>query len=429
MYYDEYNRQWDALLADVVLQPFGGLDQAARNVRLLSGPESPLRKFLQAVSRQTTLEKVATAKSGVDLASGAVRDLRNAAKRRLEAALGTAPEVQTVAAATRNPVDAHFDSLHKMVESGAVPGGMPGPSGLDQALAKLKDVATFFEAANAAKAAGAPTPPADALTTLKRDAEDMPAPMSTLMARVGGSAAGLTQGSERARINSLWTAMTGPFCRRAIAGRYPLVRAAAQEVTPDDFGRFFGPGGMMDDFFQKNLQTYVDAGGAQWRWRTVNGVSLGLPQDVLDEFQRAAIVRDRFFGAGGRQASMRFDLKVLSADPAITKLNLDVDGQPLAWTPGAAARAASFQLPSGKGINQVRFELSPAPAAEMKTDGPWAWMRMLDKGVLEPTAQAERFKLNYDIDGHKLVFDMVANSVNNPFRREALEQFRCRDSL
>jgi type VI secretion system protein ImpL len=429
MYYDEYIRQWDALLADVVLQPFAGLDQAARNAGLLSGPESPLRKFLQAASRQTTLEKVATTRSGVDLASNAVRDLRDAARRRLEQALGAAPEAQKVAAATRNPVDAHFDSLHKMVEAGTTPGGAPGPSGLDQALAKLKDVATFFDAANAAKAAGAPPPPGDALAALKRDAQDMPAPMSSLMKAVGGSAADLTQGSERARINSLWSAMTGPFCRRAIAGRYPLVRAASQEVTPDDFGRFFAPGGMMDDFFQKNLQTYVDAGGAQWRWRTVNGVSLGLPQDVLDDFQRAAIVRDRFFAAGGRQASMRFDLKVASADTAFTKLNLDVDGQPLSWAPGGAARAASFQLPSGKGLNQVRFELAPAPGAELKTDGPWAWMRMLDKGVLEPTPQAERFKLTYDIDGRKLVFDLVASSVNNPFRREALEQFRCRDSL
>jgi type VI secretion system protein ImpL len=429
MYYDEYIRQWDALLADVVLQPFGGLDQAARNVGLLSGPESPLRKFLQAASRQTTLEKVATAKSGVDLASNAVRDLRDAARRRLEQALGSAPEAQKVAAASRNPVDAHFDSLHRMVEAGTTPGGAQGPSGLDQVLAKLKDVATFFDAANAAKAAGAPPPPADALAALKRDAQDMPAPMSNLMKAVGGSAAGLTQGSERARINSLWSAMTGPFCRRAIAGRYPLVRAASQEVTPDDFGRFFAPGGMMDEFFQKNLQTYVDTGGAQWRWRIVNGVSLGLPQDVLDEFQRAATVRDRFFAAGGRQASMRFDLKLASADAAITKLNLDVDGQPLAWAAGGAARAASFQLPSGKGLNQVRFELTPAPGAELKTDGPWAWMRMLDKGVLEPTPQAERFKLTYDIDGRKLVFDLVASSVNNPFRREALEQFRCRDNL
>jgi type VI secretion system protein ImpL len=54
---------------------------------------------------------------------------------------------------------------------------------------------------------------------------------------------------------------------------------------------------------------------------------------------------------------------------------------------------------------------------------------MLDKGMLEPAPQAERFKVTYDLDGHKIVFDLVASSVNNPFRREALEQFRCREHL
>jgi type VI secretion system protein ImpL len=429
MYYDDYIRRWDALLADVVLAPFAGLDQAARNVNLLSGPDSPLRKFLIAAVRETTLDKVGTSKSGVELASNAVRDIRDAARRRLESALGGTPGVQKVAAPARNPVDAHFDALHKMVDAGGGPGGVAGPSGLDQVLGKLKDVATFFDAANAAKAAGAPPPSAEAITKLKREADDMPPPLSRLVKGIDSSAAGLTQGSERGRIDSLWTAMTGPFCLRAIAGRYPLVRSATQEATPDDFGRFFGPGGMMDDFFQKNLQVYVDTGGARWSWRTVNGVSLGLAQEVLDDFRRAAIVRDRFFAAGGRQASMRFELKLASADPAITKLNLDIDGQALSWAPGAAARPAGFQVPSGKGLNQVRFELAPAPAAELKTDGPWAWMRMLDKGVLEPTPQAERFRLTYDVDGHKLVFDLVASSVNNPFRREALEQFRCREHL
>ncbi|TFW31986.1 type VI secretion system membrane subunit TssM [Massilia horti] len=427
LYYDDYIRQWDALLADVVLAPSTGLDQAARSARLLSGPESPLRKFLLAAARETTLEKVAQPKSGVELASGAVKDLRDAARRRLEAALGDVPVAQQAAKAPRNPVDAHFDALHKLVAVGPAAGGAAAASGLDQLLGKLKDVATFFEAANAAKSAGAPPPPADALLQLKRDALELPAPLDTLVKGIDSNAAGLTQGSERARIDSLWTAMAGPFCRRAIAGRYPLVRGVAQEVTPDDFGRFFGPGGMMDDFFQKNLQVYVDTGGARWRWRTVNGVSLGLPQEVLDDFQRAATVRDRYFAAGGQQASMRFDLKVAASDPAITKLGLDIDGQPLAWAPGGPARSTTFQVPSGKGVNQVHLEL--APSADLRTEGPWAWMRMLDKGVLESAPQAERFRLTYDIDGRKVVFDLVASSVNNAFRREALEQFRCREHL
>jgi type VI secretion system protein ImpL len=430
LYFDEYIRQWDALLADVVVVPLSQLDQGARVVGVLAGAGSPLRKFLLAAAAQTTLEKAAP-QSGVSLASSAVKNLRDAAARRLEAALGSGADAAPAAATKpRNPVDQHFDALHKLVATEPAPaGGAAPPSGLDQLLARLREVATFFDAANAAKAAGTAPPPAQALAGLRREADDLPAPLGALVRGIDSSAAGLTQGSERGRIDALWTASSGPFCRRAIAGRYPLVRTAAQEVTPDDFGRFFGPGGMMDDFFQKNLQAYVDMGGQRWRWRVVNGVTLGLPQEVLDDFQRAAVIRDRFFAAGGNRASMRFDLKLVSAEPSIARLNLDVEGQGLAYATGAAPRPASFQVPSGKGIEQVRFELTPAASAELKTEGPWAWMRMLDKGVLEPTPQAERFRLSYDIDGRKLVFELRASSVNNPFRREALEQFRCRDHL
>ena len=37
--------------------------------------------------------------------------------------------------------------------------------------------------------------------------------------------------------------------REASGGRYPLVRSATKDVTLDDFGKLFGPNGVMDDFF------------------------------------------------------------------------------------------------------------------------------------------------------------------------------------
>ncbi|MES2296685.1 MAG: type VI secretion system membrane subunit TssM, partial [Pseudomonadota bacterium] len=431
MYYDEYIRQWDNLLADVVIIPFNGLDQAARVVSLLSGTESPLRKFLQAASRQTSLDKLQVAKSSVTMASDAVKSLRDAATKRLEAALSSGTEAAPqVDAKPLNPVDAHFDALHKMVEAGAGgAGGGAAPSGLDGVLVKLKDVATYFDAANSAKAAGTPPPPADALNKLKRDADGMPAPLSTMLKTLDNTGAGLTAGTERGRLDAIWTANAAPFCKRAIEGRYPMLRTATEEVTPDDFGRFFGPGGMVDEFFQKNLQTYVDTGGPRWRWRVVNNATLDISQETLDEFQRAATVRDRFFASGGRQASMRFELKPQTMDATLTKLTLEIDGQTLSYAPKEALRGTPFQLPSGKNTNQVRFDTAPPLSADFKTDGPWAWFRMIDKGVLEKTAQAERFKLSYDLEERTVVFDLTASSVNNPFRRDAIEKFHCLDHL
>ncbi len=421
LYYTDYIAQWDTLLADVTVAPFGNLEQGARLTNLLSGADSPLRKFMLAAGKETTLEGSKGGKGGKSMASvgAAVKGQLDAYKKRLEGAIGADTALAPVK--VKNPVDAHFDDLHKMTA------GTPAP--LDGMLAMLKDVALYLDAAGAAKRSGAPAPAGDALSKLKLEADGKPAPLGALLKTIDASGAGLTSGSERERLNSLWTSGVAQLCRQAVAGRYPFVRSSAQDVRPDDFGKLFGPGALIDDFFQKNLLQYVDMGGAQWRWRaTANNGSLGMSQDVLDGFQRAARIRDAFFGGAGREASMRFDLKPGAVDAAITKLTLDIDGQVLAIAPGGGSM--SFQLPSGKGGGQVKLDAAPASShSSVRTDGSWAWFRMLDKASVEATAQGERYKITFDVDGHKAGVELTANSVVNPFKRSILEQFRCMDRL
>jgi type VI secretion system protein ImpL len=425
LYYDDYIAQWDALLADVTVRPFDNLEQGARITNLLSGLESPLRKFLVAAGKETTLGNARAAPMAS--VTAAVKGKLDAYKKKLETAMGSTPDAAGAPVGkVVNPVDAHFENLHRMTAAGSA--NEPPP--IDKTLAMLKDVAVYMDSAASARRTGAPPPPGDALAKVKLEADGAPAPLGGMLKAIDSSGAGLTSGSERERLNALWTAGPAQFCRQAVAGRYPIVRTSAQDVTADDFGRMFGPGGLIDDFFQKNLAQYVDMGGAQWRWRaTANNGSLGIPQGTLDEFQRAARIRDAFFANGGRQASMRFDLKPVALDPNIARLVLDIDGQVLNAAPNALA-PGSFQLPSGKGGGQVKLDVSPASAhSTLHTEGPWAWFRMLDKALVEPTPQGERYKVTFDADGRKAGLELTANSVVNPFRRAVLEQFRCVDKL
>ncbi|MBP1202771.1 type VI secretion system protein ImpL [Duganella sp. 1411] len=418
LYYADYIRQWDGLLADVRIVPFSSLEQGARVTNALAAADSPLRALLQAAARETKLDS-AGAKPATAALDEAVRGKLAAARRKLESALG-GEEAPPPDAKEANPVDQHFEALHKLVGAPGAPGAAP----LDAMLAMLKDASQYFDAADGARRAGTPPPPADVMQRLKREADGKPAPLGGMLKNIDSAGAGLTVGGERARLQSLWNADGGPFCQAAIAGRYPLARSAAKEVTPDDFGRFFGPGGVMDDFFAKNLAAQVDMGGAQWKWRD-SGVAPGVPQEVLGQFQRAARLRDMFFVGGGRQPSLRFELAALSADAAFSKISFDIDGQAVVYIAGAAARPVPISLPSGKAGGQMHLEAVPPLKADLRSDGPWAWFRMLDMGSLESSAQGERFKLTFDLDGRKVVYQLTASSVVNPFRREALEQFRC----
>ncbi|WP_426104358.1 type VI secretion system membrane subunit TssM [Massilia sp. TSP1-1-2] len=414
LYYADYIAQWDAMLADVRILPFSSLDQGARITNALAAGDSPLRLFLQGAARETKLAAAAGKAPALDQA---VLNKLAAARKKLEAALG-ADAAPAAGPAATNPVNQHFEPLHKLV-------GAPGattPAPLDAMLAMLKEASVYFDAAENARKGGLPPPPAEVLQRIKREADGKPAPLGEMMQTIDSAGAGLTLGSERARLKALWDAAGATFCREASSGRYPLVRGATKDVTLDDFGKLFGPGGVMEDFFNKNMATQVDMSGPQWKWRDA---AIGIPQDTLNQFQRAARLREMFFSAGGRQPGLRFDLTPVSADPVLTKVTVDIDGQPVVYAAGAVARPTPITLPSGKGGGLVRLEATPAQGAELRGDGAWGWFRMLDQGVLAPTGQGERYKLTFDLGGHKIVYDLTASSVINPFRRDGLEQFRC----
>jgi type VI secretion system protein ImpL len=423
LYYDEYIKQWDALLAEVAVVPFDGVEKGARVANILAAPDSPLKAFMLAAAQETTLGSVKTGGSLVEQGVGALGNKLDAVKKRLENALGNQPDNTAPPPAQVNPVDAHFQALHDLA-------GKPGASGpvpLDTQLAALKDAASYLEAADAARKQGLPAPPGDALNKLKLVAQGAPAPLASVANDVANGGSMLMIGGERARLNALWQANVAQLCRQALDGRYPLVRGSNRDAASDDFGRLLAPGGLIDDFFQKNLAMLVDMSGPQWRWR--NGVdSLGIPPDVLAQFQRAAQIRDAFFRAGGRDVSVRFSLKVLDIDPAIEHATIDIDGQQL--VAAHVDQSMVFQWPSGKGTGQAHVDFEPSgDAPAPRADGPWALLHLMDDARLQPTAQADRFKATFDSDGRTLVLQLDASSVTNPFRRGIFDQFRCPDRL
>ena len=256
--------------------------------------------------------------------------------------------------------------------------------------------------------------------------------MRTLLNYVDAYSASLMLGSEQARINALWKIKVAPFCRQAIHERYPLTRPSNQDITLEDFGRFFAPGGLLDEFFQVNLLPYVDMSKKTWQWQKSGNVSLGMAPSTLNKFQIASQIRDAFFKNNAKLPSLQFQLRLLKIDESVSEMLLIIDGQTLAYEKGAEAAGKSFQIPSGAADSNGGVHLSIVTSDKMigKTiDGPWAWFRFLDQGHLEATAHLEQYVFHLEIEGAVLALELIANSVINPFNRKALEQFRCLDNL
>jgi len=428
LYFGQYIAAWEGLLNDIELLPLPKSEDSASLVRLLAGADSPLRLFLQAAATQTTLH-VRTTGAGSARAEAPAVGWFGKFKQFITSPFQSKPEPQKAVAAApldvaaANPVDRHFEALHQLVS------GPGGNAPLDQVQASLAEMAVYLDAVTAARERGLPPPPPAALDKLKRAAEAQPAPLGGILKGLSSSGLTLTLRGERERLNGLWQTDVAQFCHQALTARYPFDRQAQVDVTQTDFIRLLGPGGLIDTFFQANLQPYVDMTTMPWQWRA-NAALLRMSPAVLRTFQNAALIRHAFFLDGSKALSIRFDLMPVAMDAALTRFSLNLDGQTLDYAHGPS-RPVTFQWPRAEGGYMARVDYEPSGAdgrSGFSTSGPWALFRLLDKGRLT-TVRSDLFNLTFNLDGRDVTFEMNASSVLNPFALTALRQFRCLDRL
>jgi type VI secretion system protein ImpL len=254
-------------------------------------------------------------------------------------------------------------------------------------------------------------------------ATQLPPPLNGWIGTLSQDSANIVAGGARAQLNNIWTAEILPFCREAIHDRYPFVADSSRETTLHDFGRVFAPGGLIETFFKTHLSPIVDTAQPTWRWSDAN---LGIPNAVLEQFQRAAIIREAFFTTGGPAPVVEFELQPQALDPRVDQLILDLGGQIVDYRHGPL-RTQRLRWPPPEGPTRVRLAFTDASGGgpSLMEEGPWAWFRLLDRSRLTPTDQPERFKLSFTIAGLSAQFELRAISVRNPFNLAELRGFQC----
>ncbi|HEY9067684.1 MAG TPA: type VI secretion system membrane subunit TssM [Burkholderiaceae bacterium] len=427
-YLQDYVRQWETFIADIKLQPVANLTQAMQLARILSAPDNPLAPLMRGIVRETTLT-AADSKSAVDKVEDAARQKIDESREKLARMLGTkgAPNGLAPGARIESIVDDRFESLRNYVK--APQGGGAAP--IDATIALINEVYQLLSTIDTAVKGGNAPPPSEVPNKVKAEAPRLPEPVRTLVATLSASSNTVATGAARANLASSVNSSIGEFCRQAINGRYPFARNSTSDVTQEDFGRLFKPGGLFDEFFQKNLAALVDTNTRPWTFRQLGEGAITRDSATLAQFQRAAAIRDTFFRSGGATPSLRLEFKPQEMDETITQFTLDFDGQIVKYAHGPQIPTA-IQWPGPKGSTQVRVQLQPPLASGssgMTTEGPWALFRLFDKLQLVQAGAPERFRATFMIDGRKATFEVTASSVVNPFKLRELNEFACPHSL
>jgi type VI secretion system protein ImpL len=428
LYFQDYLRQWDALLADIDFVPITSVAQAADVLRVISGPTSPLKKLLVAVARETDLQQedklLAAQGAKVDGSVDQLKQHLGALLGQEQASNNSAPVVSD------DPITAHFAELNALVNKGE-----GEPAAIDGLLADMNalyvQVSAMVGASGDALLGEAKNQVSATAQRVSTNADRQPAVVRGLVKSVVNSTTGTMMGGVRNQLSAAWTTDVVNVYRQSLSGRYPLTPGSARDATLDDFARFFSVGGVMDSYFNKYLQQYVDTSATTWRWQAGAAQKLGINASVLQTFQRAAAIRDAFFRAGSPQPLVRFELKPVAMDASITQFLLELDGQQISYDHGPS-RAVAMQWPNPGSIGVVRLSITPPLAngrSGLTLDGPWAWFRLLDQSELVAGNGPDLFNLRLRVDSASISYELRAGSAFNPFKSRVLRGFSLPERL
>jgi type VI secretion system protein ImpL len=416
LYLEDYRRIWRQFISDITIIHNRDLTKLVEITRVLSAPDTPLKPLMKAIERETTLSVPPEIGGALGGLAGKAQDIAGKARQSIT---GTPTGMLE-----KSMVDDQFDDIRRFV-SGAP--GVPGPPPIDGLVQLLGEVYQWLAAVKEALASGQPPPPSTAKSKLGPEAAGQPEPLRSMLQSIAAGATQGTAGRERERIDGELRTQVADFCVKAAAGRYPFVRSSNLDITPEDFARLFGAGGVLDGFFQKYLLQHVDTGQKPWRFKDP---AMG-QSAALAEFQRAQVIRDVYFRGGGSNPSIQLEFKAIEMDASIQQFMLDVDGKLVKYAHGPQS-PVSVQFPGPGGRSLVRATIIPPPASGsngVTFSGPWALFRMFDGVQIVETRQSERFVATFNIEGRRTVFEIFASSVRNPFRLPELAQFRCPSAL
>ncbi len=427
LYLQDYINYWDDLLEDIQIKSFSSQAQMVEVLNIVSGEHSPVKLFLQAVDLETSMSCLENDDQSMLAKAG---EKFSDARSSLERIMRTTPESREIAAPAvgTKRVTEHFKGLHEMVQAKE---GMPPP--LDRTLSVLNELHIYLDSMQSASGdelvMEQRQQAVKVINKVKLEGKRTPFPINNMMDTIADSSHNLVSGGVRKHLNAMWRSSVLPFCQKAIQGLYPIGKKS-REITFEDFTYFFGPGGLMDEFFKKYLDASVEKGGKNWRWNSRGAGGSEISYAALKQFQRAENIKNIFFRMGRQSPKVSFKLKPISMSPSIVQFIMDVDGQTLTYAHGPL-RPVAMKWPGPNDSGQVRIQLLPPLQGHsgLSKEGPWALFRVFDEARITKTSNPAVFIMTFNIQGREAKFELRANSAVSPFQSTDLQSFRCPNNL
>lgn len=394
-YNTDYINNWDAVLNDIEITSFNNLSQAIQALDLLTGSHSPLLSLLDIVKANTYTVR------GKNL-----------------------------------HIAQHYNALNIIT-------GLPGKPNpqytiLLKNLTALRDyLASFNSSANTAQlefqeasAYLQNKSPNNPIAILKKQAQQMPAPLNRWLNEIADSSFNVILQGARQTINTAWQNNVLPTYQTNIQGRFPFNSQSDAFVSMTGFGDFFGINGTFEQFYQTYLAPFVDSSQTPWRQKQVGNYSLGIAKNVIAQLEKAALIHNMYFQNGNQTSLIQFAIKPRFLDPQSSSIYLQLANQNLTYQHGPQQTLNwKWPIPTDSQQVNVTFNDFQGQNYSRTFDGPWAWFKLLNDSQIQTIGTPGHYIWTIKQDKHQASFDLWTSNNMPLFDLQQLESFSLPGSI
>ncbi len=460
-YGKEFREAWQSMLDKIALTSMAADKPAYDALGAASAPfASPILKLVEVVKGQTQLtreykqfegmspEEVALAMAGgggggegapEDVASETANDVSNALQRNfrlrssgvqrilLDAFSSNIKSQERVNGSTGadgitrpiEQIEEQFADWHVLLD------GETGQRPIDIILADLEAIRGNLRLGASNPAQSAAVLP-QLLSNLTRNNSRLPDQVAKLVTDAEADFRGEATDATLAEMNRALTNTITFQCRDNITAFFPFSNTQ-RHVPPSEFGKFFGPGGDMDTYFNTYLANIVI--------RTENGMAYDPASDLagklspatLAQFDRAEKIRRAFFGNGGNTPEVAITVTHVSSHPTVESAQIEINGTNTLTAAGDPPATVVWPGAGASAALQIFPALDRESTIEIR-EGPWSFVRLL-RAAASVQTNGSITRATFQIGGRPITYEFGFNAASNPFTMSELSDFSCPQSL
>lgn len=267
----------------------------------------------------------------------------------------------------------------------------------------------------------------DPLSLLYNRARQLPEPISNWAKQLADDTWFIFINESKNYLNHQWLETVYKDYQKTITHRYPLDPSEQEEITLEDFDRFFAPHGTLPNFVNAYLKPFLDTSKPQWQPKELNGYVLPIKASLLDELIRANVISNMFFPEDTKTSKIDFTLQKINLDPMVAKLELSI-GQTQLTDSQDSESYTLFSWPQADA--KLRLSSIEGNHYELEERGPWAFFKILEKvNVLVDSNDSSTLQILFEVNGNSGRYLLKTQNQINPFSPGILTGFNLTEEL